>query len=436
MGRYLVIVGGIDLRTVIAIIGSAGLLSRQEQKEVESLAKKLTESNFDIVTGGRSGVMRSVARGFHLAKDKANLIHIDPGWVESTKANPFNASIVRTDLGSMRNNLVVGAADIVVAVGGGAGTLSEISLAWQEKKPIFTLTSIEGWGKTVTNTLLDKRRSDAIVGFDKVDDLVYHICSICPEGVFGRRYNRGYFPHEVPAIHRIHNGSSGGAHEIHKRFGMSIELGHLTNRLVELNDEVKSNFPRTTCLVTFDDGWRDVLQVVDLFRNLTSLQPVVFVGENHFSSPILPLPLQRWYQHCAENDVSVEPLRTELKLLTEEEATDTLSSMGVETMADPDWLLTTDDLAFLRAEGWIIASHGPSHEDLRNRPQLRNELEKVADCIETRSATPWLCWPEGKWSEKSFDLAKSAGFVMQFGLIQEPHPDRIPEGMVLRNIWK
>ena len=89
-----------------------------------------------------------------------------------------------------------------------------------------------------------------------------------------------------------------------------------------------------------------------------SLQPVVFVGENHFSSPILPLPLQRWYQHCAENDVSVEPLRTELKLLTEEEATDTLSSMGVETMADPDWLLTTDDLAFLRAEGWIIASHG------------------------------------------------------------------------------
>ena len=97
-------------------------------------------------------------------------------------------------------------------------------------------------GKTVTNTLLDKRRSDAIVGFDKVDDLVYHICSICPEGVFGRRNNRGYFPHEVPAIHRIHNGSSGGAHEIHKRFGMSIELGHLTNRLVELNDEVKSNF--------------------------------------------------------------------------------------------------------------------------------------------------------------------------------------------------
>ena len=35
----------------------------------------------------------------------------------------------------------------------------------------------------------------------------------------------------------------------------------------------------------------------------------------------------------------------------------------------------------------------------------------------------------------SFDLAKSAGFVMQFGLIQEPHPERIPEGMVLRNIW-
>ena len=93
MGRYLVIDGGIDLRTVIAIIGSAGLLSRQEQKEVESLAKKLTESNFDIVTGGRSGVMRSVARGFHLAKNKANLIHIDPGWV-STKANPFNARLL------------------------------------------------------------------------------------------------------------------------------------------------------------------------------------------------------------------------------------------------------------------------------------------------------------------------------------------------------
>ena len=435
MGRSLVFFGGIDLRTVIAIVGSAGFLSRQEQKEVESLAKELTESNFDIVTGGRSGVMRSVARGYHFAKTKTNLIHIDPGWGDDTKVNPFSASIVRTDLGSMRNNLVVGAADIVVAVGGGAGTLSEISLAWQEKKPIFTLTTVEGWGKTVSNTSLDKRRSDGILGFDTVDELVLHICSICPEGVFGRRYNRGYFPHEVPAIHRIHNGHPDSVHEIHKRFGMSIELGQLKDRLVKLNDDVKSNFPNTTCLVTFDDGWRDILQLVDVFRNLNFLQPVIFIGENHFLSPIIPLPLQRWYQHCAENDVSVEPLRTELKLLTEEQATMKLNSMGVDSMADPDWLLTKDDLTLLHSAGWIIASHGPSHEDLRNRPLLGDELEKLTDCIETRTTTPWLCWPEGQWSEKSFESAKSAGFVMQFGLIQEPHPDKIPEGMVLRNIW-
>ena len=84
----------------------------------------------------------------------------------------------------------------------------------------------------------------------------------------------------------------------------------------------------------------------------------------------------------------------------------------------------------------LFRSHGPSHEDLRHRPLLGDELKKLTDCIETRTTTPWLCWPEGQWSDESFESAKSAGFVMQFGLIEEPHPDRIPEGMVLRKIWK
>lgn len=65
-------------------------------------------------------------------------IGILPG-TDRGAANPFVDVAVPTGLGEARNALVVRAADALVAVGGGYGTLSEIALALKAGKPVVGL---------------------------------------------------------------------------------------------------------------------------------------------------------------------------------------------------------------------------------------------------------------------------------------------------------
>jgi len=57
---------------------------------------------------------------------------------------------------------VVSTADVIVAVDGGAGTLSEMALAWQLKRPIIALGD-SGWAGKLGGARLDARRDNAIV---------------------------------------------------------------------------------------------------------------------------------------------------------------------------------------------------------------------------------------------------------------------------------
>lgn len=89
-----------------------------------------------LVCGGLEGVMEAACRG---AKEAGGTtIGILPG-TDRGAANPFVDVAVPTGLGEARNALVVRAADALVAVGGGYGTLSEIALALKAGKPVVGL---------------------------------------------------------------------------------------------------------------------------------------------------------------------------------------------------------------------------------------------------------------------------------------------------------
>ncbi len=62
-----------------------------------------------------------------------------------------------------RNILVVSSADVVIAIGGGSCTLSEIALAWQLGKPIIGLSDIAGWAEQLAGQVLDERHPQAIM---------------------------------------------------------------------------------------------------------------------------------------------------------------------------------------------------------------------------------------------------------------------------------
>ncbi|MDD5155206.1 MAG: TIGR00725 family protein [Candidatus Omnitrophica bacterium] len=114
-------------KKVVSIIGG-----HKCNKEVEQLAhnlgKKLAKVVDILVCGGLSGVMEASAKGF---KAEGGLtIGILPSY-NKNDANSFIDIAIPTGLGLARNVLVVKSADIVIALPGESGTLSEIAYSLQ-----------------------------------------------------------------------------------------------------------------------------------------------------------------------------------------------------------------------------------------------------------------------------------------------------------------
>jgi uncharacterized protein (TIGR00725 family) len=149
-------------RPQISIIGSAS-----GHDELMSVASRLGEAIVDqgwrIICGGLSGVMEATAQGARSSARATggDVIGVLP-TLDPKTANPFIDVVIPTGMQFARNALVVGAGDVVVALGGGAGTLSEIALAWQLRKPIVALACSEGWAAELAGRSLDGRREDRI----------------------------------------------------------------------------------------------------------------------------------------------------------------------------------------------------------------------------------------------------------------------------------
>ena len=59
----------------------------------------------------------------------------------------------------------------ISSLGGGAGTLNEISYAWQFGKKVFCYTGTEGWSKKLANQNLDNRKDGLLIGFNSLEEL-------------------------------------------------------------------------------------------------------------------------------------------------------------------------------------------------------------------------------------------------------------------------
>lgn len=106
----------------------------------EQVGRELAARGAVLVCGGLGGVMEAACRG---AKDaEGTTIGILPGSDRSA-ANRFVDVAIATGLGEARNALVVRAADAVIAIGGGYGTLSEIALALKAGKHVVGLGTWE-----------------------------------------------------------------------------------------------------------------------------------------------------------------------------------------------------------------------------------------------------------------------------------------------------
>ncbi len=126
-------------RPYVAVCG-AGVASEREAAWAEEIGRLLAEAGAVLVCGGLGGVMDAAARG--CASAGGTSIGILPGESRSA-ASPHLSVAIPTGLGEARNALVVRAADVVIAVGGEFGTLSEIALALKTGRPVVGLGTWE-----------------------------------------------------------------------------------------------------------------------------------------------------------------------------------------------------------------------------------------------------------------------------------------------------
>ena len=124
----------------MAVIGPGDGATSEQLETGEEVGRLLAEAGAVVVCGGLGGVMEAVCRG---ARSVGGMtVGILPGR-DRRDANQYVQVAVPTGLGEGRNALVVRAADVLVAVGGGYGTLSEIALALRADKPVVGIGTWE-----------------------------------------------------------------------------------------------------------------------------------------------------------------------------------------------------------------------------------------------------------------------------------------------------
>jgi len=168
-------------RRLIAVIGDAKVeLGSNKDLLAEEIGCLLIDAGFRLLTGGLSGVMESASRGARNSKSyrEGDIVGVLPGH-NPTEANSYVDIVIATGLDHLRNSIVVHS-DAVIAIGGGAGTLSELSLAWIYKRLIVALR-VDGWSGKLSDTKIDHRQryptipEDRVYGADTAIEVLAHI---------------------------------------------------------------------------------------------------------------------------------------------------------------------------------------------------------------------------------------------------------------------
>jgi uncharacterized protein (TIGR00725 family) len=155
----------------IGVIGSAGPEEYAYKKPsiamfkaAEVLGKALAQEGAIVINGGKGGVMQAVCKG---AKSAGGTTVAELSGAERGVGNDYvDVEIIGTDIGFRGPSLLVGMSDAIISLGGGAGTLQELAVAYRMQKPVILLTGYGGWTDRIASMdYMDERK---LVKFTKV----------------------------------------------------------------------------------------------------------------------------------------------------------------------------------------------------------------------------------------------------------------------------
>jgi uncharacterized protein (TIGR00725 family) len=120
----------------IAVIGGAEC-TEEVKRMAYDIGRLLAEKGHTPICGGLTGIMEAVCCGTKAAGGVA--VGVLPG--EKQEANRCVGISIATGMGHARNAIIVKSADVVIALPGEYGTLSEIALALKIGRKVISLRS-------------------------------------------------------------------------------------------------------------------------------------------------------------------------------------------------------------------------------------------------------------------------------------------------------
>lgn len=147
----------------IGVIGYAGpeeypsgVIKKDIYKMAERIGFLVAQGGAVVVTGGKGGVMEFASHGAR----RANGITV--GVVKGNKrftSNDFTEVEVMTGtiIDGFDEYILVAMCDALIVLGGGAGTLEEITIAYRNNKPIIAIKNTGGWAEKTAGVYLDER---------------------------------------------------------------------------------------------------------------------------------------------------------------------------------------------------------------------------------------------------------------------------------------
>jgi len=439
-------------KALIAVIGTSNA-SNNGIRIAEKLGKKLISSGYRIISGGMGGIMAAVSRGGRRSEKWTGneIIGLLPNW-DKDEGNELLDIKLNTGLGRYRNTLLINVADAVIGIEGKAGTLSEIALAWQEKKPIGLLNTKNKWDYLLGGKCLDNRNKIPIRRFMNIEEAINWLNKMFYKGCFNCTGDTEWYHNIVFCIHRIHNEINypriGTSHWLQLKNGMSISLQNIKEKLKSLEIKVKEfnkefNFKRKI-LITFDDGYRDILYLTNFFKDHKIFQPVIFIPteiiynnsyinwfdlfykllENYFKKYILNDNIsnkEKIRKIKKIYDEKFSKYKEILRVLPYEKQIEKLKIFAKKNHIEfPNNLhklyFTKEELERLRKKGWLIEPHGAFHSNflILNKFELQKEFHKSYKLIKDFNSKPWLAYPDGKWNNIIYKEALKFGFSRLF----------------------
>lgn len=161
----------------IGVMGSAQDLnySKKAEKFAKELGKKIAETG-NILVYGAEKEYSSLSTNAAISASKNGGITVGiTGGKDKNIYGTYRPTILipcGLGIGGGREFTLILSCDVIIAISGGSGTLTEIAIAYQAGIPIIVVDQFGGWAEKLADTYLDDRNRLKCVSVSTVEDAV------------------------------------------------------------------------------------------------------------------------------------------------------------------------------------------------------------------------------------------------------------------------